>query len=208
VLVGSSQIFFLTAILPQILPGLGVPPDRALHVGGMVIFASGVAAALGSLAAPRVAELVGGRRGVRWLLAASCACIALMGAAPDIVSFGALRFVQVLWVAPVFPLTVAAIAPRVSGQAIGLVNSSRIAAAFTGPVAATTVLAVAPPAAVYLILAAGGLAVIPLLGRIRTRQGEAGTSATRARARRRPRRRASTADPRDAMVLTGGVAEP
>ena len=172
VLVGSSQIFFLTAILPQILPGLGVPPDLTLQVSGMVMFASGVAAALGSLAAPRVAELAGGRRAVRWLLAGACACGALLGVAPEVYSFGALRFLQVLCVAPVFPLTVAAIAPRVSGQAIGLVNSSRIAAAFTGPVVATTVLSAAPPAAVYLVLAASGLAVIPLLLRRGPRPGD------------------------------------
>ncbi len=42
-------------------------------------------------------------------------------------------------------------------------NSSRIGAAFLGPVIATTVLAVAPPAAVYLTLAACGLAVLPVL---------------------------------------------
>ena len=50
-----------------------------------------------------------------------------------------------------------------SGEAIGFVNSARIGAAFVGPVAATTLLASMPPAAVYLALAGMGLAVVPLV---------------------------------------------
>ena len=42
-------------------------------------------------------------------------------------------------------------------------NSSRIAAAFLGPVIATTLLAWMPPGAVYLVLAGMGLLVVPLL---------------------------------------------
>jgi len=77
-----------------------------------------------------------------------------------------LRFLQVLCIAPVFPLSVAAIAQRASGEAIGFVNSARIGAAFLGPVLATTLLSSMPPAAVYLVLAALGLAVVPLVARM------------------------------------------
>ena len=163
VLAGSSQIFFLTAILPQILPPLGVERGRTLEVGGLILFATGTAAALGSMAAPRLSELVGDRRTVVWFLAASSLFLASLALAPEVWSFGTLRFLQVLCIAPVFPLSVAAIAQRASGQAIGVVNSSRIGAAFLGPVLATTLLAVGPPSLVYLALAAGGLAVLPLL---------------------------------------------
>ena len=48
-------------------------------------------------------------------------------------------------------------------MAIGIVNSSRIAAAFLGPVIATTLLAWMPPGAVYLVLAGLGLMVVPML---------------------------------------------
>src|SRR5215470_195185 len=41
VLIGSMQIFFLTAILPQILPPLGVAEGKTLEVGGMIMFVSG-----------------------------------------------------------------------------------------------------------------------------------------------------------------------
>ena len=177
VLAGSVHVFFLTAILPQVLLGLGVPSSETLHAAGLVIFVSGLAAALGSLAAPRLAELVGDRRAVLWLLAASSLLLAGHALAPEVWSFGALRFVQVLAIAPVFPLSVAAIAQRASGRVIGIVNSSRIAAAFIGPVAATTLLSWLSPAGVYLILGASGLAVVPLLARAGQRAAAAAARA-------------------------------
>jgi DHA1 family multidrug resistance protein-like MFS transporter len=163
VLAGSIQIFFLTAILPQVLPRLGVPPAMTLEVGGLVLFVTGAAAALGSFIAPRLGEIVGDRRTIVWFLVASSVGLGALALAPGVWSFGFLRFVQVLCISPVFPLSVAAIAQRASGTAIGIVNSSRIGAAFLGPVIATTLLAWMPPAAVYLVLAAIGLSVVPLL---------------------------------------------
>ena len=163
VLVASSQIFFLPSILPQVLPRLGVAVDDTLEVGGLVIFASGLAAALGSMAAPRLAEQVGERRAVAGLLAASSALMAALAAAPEPWTFALVRFLQVLCIAPIFPLSVARIAQRASGGTIGIVNSSRIGAAFIGPVFATTLLSWAPPVAVYLTLALPGLALLPML---------------------------------------------
>lgn len=163
VLAGSTQIFFLAAILPQILPALGVPADATLEFGGLLLLITGLAAALGAMAAPRLADAVGDRRAVLWFLLCSSVLLAALGVAGNVWSFGALRFLQVLCIAPVFPLSVAAIAQRASGEAIGFVNSARIGAAFVGPVAATTLLASMPPAAVYLALAGMGLAVVPLV---------------------------------------------
>jgi len=165
VLAGSTQIFFLTAILPQVLPRLGVAPGDALEVGGLVIFVTGLAAALGALVAPRVAEILGDQRGAVWLLSGSSACLAAFALAPGVWSFGLLRFLQVLCIAPVFPLVVAGIAQRASGEAIGLVNSARIGAAFLGPVVATTLLSWGPPSLVYVTLALAALAVLPLIHR-------------------------------------------
>jgi len=163
VLVASTQIFFLPAILPQILPRMGVGLDDTLEVGGMVLFVSGLAAALGSMAAPRLAELAGDRRAVGWMLGASSALMAMLTLAPGVWVFGLVRFLQVLCIAPIFPLSVAGIAPRASGATIGVVNSSRIGAAFLGPVLATTLLTWAPPAVVYLALALPGFALLPLV---------------------------------------------
>jgi len=166
VLAGSTQVFFLTSILPQILPPLGVPVDSTLEVGGFLIFATGVAASLGAMTAPRLADLMGDRRAVLWFLLGSSLFVAALAAARGVWLFEALRFLQVLWIAPVFLLSIAAIAQRASGEAIGFVNSARIGAAFLGPVLATTLLASMPPAAVYLVLAAVGLAVVPLVARL------------------------------------------
>ena len=165
VLAGSSQVFFLTAILPQVLPPLGIPPADTLEVGGVVIFVTGLAAAVGSLAAPRLGELVGDLRAIVWFLGASSLLLALQALAPGVWSFSVLRFFQVLCIAPIFPLSVAAIAQRSSGTAIGFLNSSRIGAAFVGPVVATTLVTVAPIWTVFVTLAAFGLAVVPLLYR-------------------------------------------
>jgi len=178
VLVASTQIFFLTAILPQVLPPLGVPPDDTLEVGGLVIFVTGLAAALGSVLAPRLGELVGDRRAIVWFLGASSLLLAAQAAAPELWTFGILRFLQVLCIAPIFPLSVAAIAQRSSGTAIGFVNSSRIGAAFLGPVVATTLLTVAPVWAVYVTLGAVGLAVVPVL--LRAFGGRSAAGAARA----------------------------
>jgi hypothetical protein len=76
--------------------------------------------------------------------------------------FGALRFLQVLCIAPVFPIVVARVAQSAGGAAIGVINSARIGAAFLGPVIATSLLAWTSSTAVYAALAAMGLACVPL----------------------------------------------
>jgi DHA1 family multidrug resistance protein-like MFS transporter len=165
VLGGSIHIFFLTAILPQVLPDLGVPPERTLEVGGLVIFASGAATALGAVVAPRLGEWLPERRLIPGLLVGSSLSVAALGAAATVWGYGVLRFLQVLFVAPVFPIVVARIAHRASGQAIGVINSARIAAGFLGPVVATSVVAWTSAATLYLLLAAIGLACVPLAHR-------------------------------------------
>jgi len=162
VLGGSTQLFFLTAILPQVLPDLGVAQPQTLEVGGMLIFVSGAAAALGALVTNRLSELLPERRLIPGLLLASSVCLGLLGAVSSVWAYGVLRFLQVLCIAPVFPLIVARIAQHAGGTAIGVINSARIGAAFLGPVVATTLLTWAPTQALYLVLAAIGIASLPL----------------------------------------------
>ena len=166
VLAASTQVFFLTAILPQVLPRLGIDPGSTLEVGGLILFASGIATALGSMATPRLADLVGERRAVPWALAVSSLFLVLLALAGNVWTFSAVRLLQMLCIAPVFPLSVGAIAQRASGQAIGFVNSARIGASFLGPVLATMLLTWASPAAVYLVLAALGIGLVPLVMRL------------------------------------------
>jgi MFS family permease len=162
VLGGSTQIFFLTSILPQVMSDLGVAAERTLEVGGLVIFASGAAAALGSLVAPRLAELLPERRLVAGLLVSSSLAIAGLAAAPGVWTYGLLRFVQVLCIAPVFPIVVARIAQTHGGEAIGVINAARIGASFIGPVVATSLLAAGSPVLLYAVLALLGLACVPV----------------------------------------------
>jgi len=165
VLGGSAQIFFLTSILPQILPPLGVPEDRTLEIGGLLIFASGVAAALGSMLATRLADLLPERRLIPALLALSSLFVAALAVARSVWPFAVLRFLQVVCIAPVFPIVVGRVAHSAGGRAIGVINSARIGAAFLGPVIATSLLAWTAPSAVYAAIALMGLVCVPLAGR-------------------------------------------
>jgi MFS family permease len=154
VLAGSMQLQFLPAILPEILPRLGIAEADLLEVGGFVIFVSGVAAALGSMVASRLADAVPEARLIPVLLLLSSLVLAAFGVATSVWLLGALRFLQVLCIAPVFPIVVARIAHRARGDAIGFINSARIAAAFLGPV-------------LYACLGAMGAACVPIGWRAR-----------------------------------------
>ena len=162
VLGANIHVFFLPAILPRVLVSLGVAPAATLEIGGLVIFASGVAAALGAVLTPRLGDLGTDRVVIASLLTASSLCLAALGVPRSVWGYGALRFFQVLFITPVFPLVVARIAQHGSGQVIGAINSARIAAGFLGPVMATTMLAWGPASVVYVILAALGLGCVPL----------------------------------------------
>jgi MFS family permease len=163
VLGGSMQIFDFTSILSHVLPGLGVEAGRTLEVGGVLIFVPGVAAALGALAVPRLAELFPERRLTAALLVASSVSVAALAAAGSVWPYGGLRFLQGLAIAPVLPLIVARVVQHAGGSAIGVINPARIGAGFIGPVAATSLLAWTSPALVDLLLASVGLACVPLV---------------------------------------------
>ena len=165
VLVGSAQEAFLASVLPGVLPGLGVPPRAMLEVGGMLIFVSGVAGAVGGLLAPRLADQVHHRRLLPVLLTASSVGLVLLGAAGSVWLYTTLRILQSLAIAPLFPLVVGRIAHHGGGEAIGILNAARAGGSFVGPVVATSILAWGPPSVVYLLLGVAGLAAVPLTRR-------------------------------------------
>jgi len=119
---------------------------------------------VGSLVAPRLAELLPERRLVAGLLVGSSLAVAGLAIAPGVWTYGLLRFLQVLCIAPVFPIVVARIAQTHGGEAIGVINAARIGASFVGPVVATSLLAAGPPVLLYTVLALAGLACLPLSG--------------------------------------------
>jgi MFS family permease len=161
VLGGSIQVLFLPSVLPQVLPSLGVGTDDTLVVGGVLVFLSGVAAAVGSWVAPRLVGIVSERATIAWLLLASSGFLAGFSLLTSVPAYGVARFIQVLCVAPLFPLIVSSIAAQASGPAIGVINSARIGASFLGPILATTVLSWGSPAALYVVLALIGLVCAP-----------------------------------------------
>lgn len=162
VLAVSCQLFFLTSVLPQVLPGLGVTEESIIEVGGLLVFVSAVAAALGAVATPRLSALVSERGLTAVLLLASGAWMAALALPSGVWGYTIVRFVQVLCAAPIFPLVVSRIALHGSGSTVGIINSARIGASFVGPVLATSILAVSPPVVLYAVLAAGGIACAPL----------------------------------------------
>jgi DHA1 family multidrug resistance protein-like MFS transporter len=165
ILVASSQETFLVAVLPNVLPGLGVGMDDLVEAGGLLIFVAGAAAALGGLAAPVLAEQISERRLLVGLLVGSSAALVLLGTARSFWAFAALRGVQCLAVAPFFPLMVAQVARRADASAIGIINAARVGSGFLGPLVATTVLATGSPGLLYVTLGAAGIATAVLLRR-------------------------------------------
>jgi MFS family permease len=163
VLTVSTQLFFLTSVLPEILSRLGVPPSDLIEFGGILVFVSAIAAGLGAMAVPRLAGLAPERYLTAGMLVASALCVAGLGLPRGVWGYTVVRFLQVLCAAPIFPFIVARAAQQRSGTAIGIINSARIGASFTGPIVATTLLAVAPPVVLYTVLALAALACIPLV---------------------------------------------
>jgi DHA1 family multidrug resistance protein-like MFS transporter len=165
VLVASSQETFLAAVLPSILPGLGVGLDDVVEAGGLLIFVAGVAAAAGGIAAPVLAEQISERRLLMGLLVASSVTLVALGVTRSFWAFTVLRGLQCLAIAPFFPLVVAQVARRADAQAIGVINAARVGSGFVGPLVATTVLVTGSPALLYFTLGTAGLATALLLRR-------------------------------------------
>ena len=174
VLAVSNQLFFLTAVLPEVLPGLGVAPDRVVEVGGLLVFVSAVAAGLGALATPRLAARLPEGTLVAVLLVSSGLLMAAMALPRSAWGYSVVRFLQVLCAAPIFPLVVARTAQQGSGGAIGVINSARIGGSFIGPVLATTILSVSAPAVLYVTLGLACLVCVPLALRPWSRSGPRG----------------------------------
>jgi MFS family permease len=162
VLAVSNQLFFLTAVLPQVLPTLGVTADRVVEVGGLVVFVSAVAAGLGAILTPRLAALLPERVLIAGLLVTSGILMAMMALPHSAWGYATVRFLQVLFAAPIFPLVVARAAQMGSGGAIGVINSARIGGSFVGPVLATSILSVSSPAVLYTALGLASVACVPL----------------------------------------------
>lgn len=163
VLFGYSQVFFLPSILPGVLPLLGVPPGEAVTMGGWLLFLSGLSLVVGSVTALPLSSRIGDQRAIVVCLAASSVCLGLLSTTHNAIGFAVIRSLEMLTIAPVMVLGTARVAQWTSGQAVGLVNSSRLGAAFVGPVVATNLLAWFTVEVTFGALALVGIACIPLV---------------------------------------------
>src|SRR5437762_3288241 len=92
VLGASIQVFFFTSILPRVLPDFGIGSAETLEIGGTLIFVSGVAAALGAMAVPRLADLFAESRLIGVLLVTSSLWLGGFAAARPVLPVGAVPF--------------------------------------------------------------------------------------------------------------------
>lgn len=162
----TLQLVFLPSVLPEILRGFGVAEAGAVRVAGGIVFAYGLAAAVGAVLVSRGAGRFGRRRTV--LVAgglASCLQVSLW--LPGSVGlFAALRILQTGLIAGVIPVVFAQVTEGAPGARIGLINTSRFSGNAAGPLLATFFFAHLSPLLLYASLAA--LTVISLAAFYRT----------------------------------------
>ena len=167
----NTQIAFMPGVLPEIVAGLGVPAGAAVRTAGYIVFSYGAASILGSYTIGRLAQRWGDRR----VLAASClagsALLPLLAAPGSVLAFGAIRFLQAGLIAGAIPIVFAQVASVSSGRTIGIINTARFASFAVGPFMASWFFAHSSPLALYLVLSAQTLVVLPALRRP-ARQGQ------------------------------------
>jgi MFS family permease len=169
VLMGYSEVFFLGPILPVILERAGTEPLRALAEAGWLLFASGCALAVGSLAAPALRKRFGDHLTATGCLAASSAVLVLMPFTVATWSMATAWVLHVALIAPLFPVATARASSAPGRQAVGLLNVARVGANFVGPVAATTILSQFTSQAVFWTFATSGLVAASLVLAVRGR---------------------------------------
>lgn len=150
----TLQLVFLPSVLPEILRDLGVAEAGAVRVAGGVVFAYGLAAAVGAVLVSRGAGRFGRRRTV--LVAGSLAsCLQVSLWLPGSVGlFTAVRILQTGLIAGVIPVVFAQVTEGAPGARIGLINTSRFSGNAAGPLLATFYFAHLSPLLLYATLAA------------------------------------------------------
>jgi len=150
----AVQIVFLPSILPEVLAALEVPDEKAIRTAGLIVFASGITAALGAYGFSRLAARFG-RRGVVVFAGLSASLLQLLlGFAGSVETFTLVRVLQTGLAAAVVPIIFAEVAEGSRGATIGFINTSRFAANAAGPLLATWALAHLTPLHLYTSLSA------------------------------------------------------
>jgi DHA1 family multidrug resistance protein-like MFS transporter len=154
----TIQIVFLPSVLPEVLAAMRVPQAQAVATAGLIVFAYGAAAMVGSYGLSRLAGAGERRRTLVWAALVASALQPLLSASDSVLVFGVVRALQVGLLAGVVPIVFAEVAGSARGSGIGFINTSRFAANAVGPPVATAAFAHASPLGLYL-----GLSVFTLL---------------------------------------------
>jgi DHA1 family multidrug resistance protein-like MFS transporter len=149
----TLQLVFLPSVLPEILGELGVAGASAVRVAGGIVFAYGLAAAVGAVLVSRSAGRFGRRRTV--LVAGGLASLLQVALwLPNSVGlFAAVRILQCALIAGVIPIVFAQVTEGAPGGRIGLMNTSRFSGNAAGPLLATLFFAHFSPLLLYGTLA-------------------------------------------------------
>ncbi|MGH7411822.1 MAG: MFS transporter [Candidatus Methylomirabilis sp.] len=158
----TIQIVFLPSVLPEILASLRVAQAQAVATAGLIVFAYGVTAMIGSYALSQLAGHHGRRRTILWAAVSASALQLLLSATGSVITFGLIRARQVGPIAGVIPIVFAEVAGTAHGSAIGFINPARFAANAVGPLIATVAFAHASPFSLYLSLSAFTLLALVL----------------------------------------------
>ncbi|MBI3989426.1 MAG: MFS transporter [candidate division NC10 bacterium] len=150
----AVQIVFLPSILPEVLASLQVAGAKAIRVAGLIVFASGITAALGAYCFSRLAVRFGRRRVVAFAGLSASLFQLLLGFAGSVGIFTLVRVLQTGLAAAVIPIIFAEVAEGSKGSTIGFINTSRFAANAAGPFLATWALARFTPMHLYIGLSA------------------------------------------------------
>ncbi len=161
-LAATVQITFLPAILPRLLRGFGLAEGFRPVAAGLIVSAYALASIAGSTGLSRLARRVGATRLLLLCGLAATALQLLLYLATNVWTFTLIRMGQTAAVSALPPLVMARVAERGTGGTLGVVNSSRFAGNFLGPILGTFILANGSLSTLYLILAA--LTAAALLG--------------------------------------------
>ena len=153
-LAATVQITFLPGILPHLLRGFGLPESSRPVAAGLIVSAYALASIAGSTGLSRLATRVGATHLLFLCGLAATALQVMLLFGENVWTFTLIRMAQTAAVSALPPLVMARVAERGTGGTLGVVNSSRFAGNFLGPILGTFILAQGSLASLYLTLAA------------------------------------------------------
>lgn len=155
------HLTFLPSILPKVLETFHIHGVLALKLAGVVVMFYTAATMLGTFILTRFTRKIGIFRLITFLLIMGIIFQALLSFARGIFDFTLVRMLQTGFVSAVIPLVFSIFAGQQKGAVIGFINSSRFAGYATGPMLATSILAVSSLSGLFFIIS--GLTILALI---------------------------------------------